>query len=1226
MPSTTDNQIEAGQSDLPIGDSFSRIAAFARRFGEPHAILAMHAALPLGLTPELVHLIRVNFVSRAPWIAEADLLLSSLCRYVGGGTYEMDSDVRELLLFDLYNDPDFGAQRVRQLSGFLLAYTDRALQLTRPEARERQHFLTAQQWAALAYLQPEEAVQQLAAALSDSLSGDNRAEAIRIASLTQALAAPLIADEKVLVYTVGIERLAEGDLTGAIKTLSDLGPPDQSTIIGSISLPSPVQLAQQLLPSAASSEVSTGSEGGEQESFAKRRSLPLPYGVKLLHLLRDDQPITDAVWSRNNLMATTCGDEHVVQWDYPRTTKWRTLQAKTGQLRRLTYHPLGTDFAAAMSDHKIRIWGEEFGNEGPVIEGHTDEITDLAWSPDGSRIASTSKDMTTRIITPGGNPQTVLNEEWFAPQSVAWATTTPYLAIGLSNGDLKIWDARSGRTQRVLKGHSTAVRSITWSRNGAIFASGSDDRTIRIWRIDAEPDDEPRVLEGHAAGVSRLSFSPDGQILASKSYDDTIRLWRSSDWHCVAVIDTSAADDSHPVLAFHPSEPLLATCSGSNDALSILQLDMETLLAVPLPGAKKKDQPRVYISYERSAQLDQALARQISQALSDEYSIFLDRQLLVGADWQTEIRQADYLIVLLSDATMKSEHVMREVELALNTRQQQAGRPKVLPVRVAYHEPFREPWDAYFNHIQWAIWDRPSDMPRLIEELKRAISSPDINAEARRDESPPPRIFFAYKRNVEPDESTARQIAEALSERYDVFIDHKMPIGVEWQQVINEAFNRAEVLILLLTPESIRSEFVRLYIRRALERLEAQGEKLKIIPIRLAYHEPLPDELAALDRINHLTWEGPETTPRIINELLSSIEKIMAESHSQTPDEKAGEAEYFELAATGQTDDPNGGLQFVHEARVISVLPPSQLRLIDSLIEHIFQTTAHDEKQAIALFELLIPNVLKDRLSGQRGVILTVDQRSARYPWEIMARRGPEGIRLLSLEQEMIRRFPATERQINTSPIYGRDALIIGDTKTEYGEIPGAQKEAHEVAEAMRASSLNVELLIRPDARTVVSHLFSEGYRVIHLAGHGFDNGIPLGDGTFLTSAEFAQLRTIPELVFINCPHLGRINSDDPTTQTEPSNRTIASMVEQLIRIGVKAVIAAGWAIDDSAASTFATTFYLRLLEGLTFGRAVLEARRASYEQHPQSNTWGAYQCYGEPGYILTPTLTGSNR
>jgi tetratricopeptide (TPR) repeat protein len=69
--------------------------------------------------------------------------------------------------------------------------------------------------------------------------------------------------------------------------------------------------------------------------------------------------------------------------------------------------------------------------------------------------------------------------------------------------------------------------------------------------------------------------------------------------------------------------------------------------------------------------------------------------------------------------------------------------------------------------------------------------------------------------------------------------------------------------------------------------------------------------------------------------------------------------------------------------------------------------------------------------------------------------------------------------------------------------------------------------------------------------------------------------------------------------------------------MGVRAVIAAGWAVVDTAAETFATTFYRQMLQGQPFGRAVKAARRETFDRHPSTNTWGAFQCYGDPDYRL---------
>ena len=91
-----------------------RIEAFEKRFGEAHLYLAYHAAFPLALTPDLLYRLWANFqrdihgeVLNIPWIAVADLLLSSLCDEVGHELYEMDNAIRQELLKRLEADERF---------------------------------------------------------------------------------------------------------------------------------------------------------------------------------------------------------------------------------------------------------------------------------------------------------------------------------------------------------------------------------------------------------------------------------------------------------------------------------------------------------------------------------------------------------------------------------------------------------------------------------------------------------------------------------------------------------------------------------------------------------------------------------------------------------------------------------------------------------------------------------------------------------------------------------------------------------------------------------------------------------------------------------------------------------------------------------------------------------------------------------------------------------------
>ncbi|MEM9904534.1 MAG: AAA-like domain-containing protein [Cyanobacteria bacterium P01_D01_bin.44] len=144
---------------------------------------------------------------------------------------------------------------------------------------------------------------------------------------------------------------------------------------------------------------------------------------------------------------------------------------------------------------------------------------------------------------------------------------------------------------------------------------------------------------------------------------------------------------------------------------------------------------RLFISYKRDVTPDETLALELFQALGQTYEVAIDQSMLVGTKWQAwidnELRQSDFLIVLLSEASMKSEMVIREIQKAHKLANQE-GRPKILPVRLAYKAPFHYPLSEYLNDINWAFWQDDSDTPGLIADLQRAIAGGDlsINTEA----------------------------------------------------------------------------------------------------------------------------------------------------------------------------------------------------------------------------------------------------------------------------------------------------------------------------------------------------------------------------------------------------------------------------------------------------------------------------------------------------------------
>jgi hypothetical protein len=324
----------------------------------------------------------------------------------------------------------------------------------------------------------------------------------------------------------------------------------------------------------------------------------------------------------------------------------------------------------------------------------------------------------------------------------------------------------------------------------------------------------------------------------------------------------------------------------------------------------------------------------------------------------------------------------------------------------------------------------------------------------------------------------------------------------------------------------------------------------------------------------------------------------------------------------------------------------AQPLLLRDLVATASTADSKDKQIGVTLFRLLIPIEMEAYLGGSGELQIELDQTTAAIPWELLdAERAEErksDRRPWSIRTSLLRKLRIEDyrRQVEDA---GTEAsiLVIGEPECprEYPRLRGAWEEAKKVYETLTSNGLvdkrdAVKLLsdtpeqLGPNALAVVNAVQGREWRIIHIAGHGeavakdgSPGGVVLSNGSFLGASEIAGIRPVPELVFINCCYLAASSPDQLLGKDAPgrSNRVqfASGVAEELIKIGVRCVIAAGWAVSDVAAQTFAATFYQSLLAGNRFITAVALAREKAYTHG--DNTWAAYQCYGDPDWVFQP-------
>ncbi|KAI1394286.1 quinon protein alcohol dehydrogenase-like superfamily [Hypoxylon trugodes] len=246
-----------------------------------------------------------------------------------------------------------------------------------------------------------------------------------------------------------------------------------------------------------------------------------------------------------SVILCTAGYDHTIRfWEALSGICSRTIQHPDSQVNRLCISP-DKRFLAAAGHHTVKLYDIKSTNPNPLLtfEGHTGNVTGVAFHCEGKWMVTSSEDGTVKIWeTRSGTIQRSYNHGSAVNDVVIHPNQGEIISCDRS-GSVRVWDlAENNCSHRLIPEEDVSVSSVTVASDGSLLCAANNSGNVFVWKLIQFYERTNLVpvthFSAHKEYITRILLSPDVKKLATCSADHTAKIWE------VANVNASASDES----------------------------------------------------------------------------------------------------------------------------------------------------------------------------------------------------------------------------------------------------------------------------------------------------------------------------------------------------------------------------------------------------------------------------------------------------------------------------------------------------------------------------------------------------------------------------------------------------------------------------------------------------------------------------------------------------------